>query len=406
MTLMATPLPGLMQDLLSTVKIGWRAERGRLNLGPSDSLAQRELVSDVRCMPGQRVYRLGREEVARDLRALARRLFEAPFASFAASSAIQANQAVLRTLLQPGDRVLCLPDAELETTLDTLYVSATTPRLVRQRAVRLANGLVDYPALIDQVLADPPRCIVAGYSSYTRHHDYRALRALADRVGAVLVIDISRVAGLIAAGLHPSPLAWADVLTGATHKSLQGPRGGFFMTRDEALFRRFQTVFEQRFGTVMPQRVQLGLLRCLQQARSPLQIAQQQLALDNARAMAEVFNNQKLHVLSGGTDIQAVVLDSAALGLTGRQANVALGRLGISLERRSDLETTSLMLCTLPVSARGMGPQACAHLASAIGSTLQQRHDLKTVTLAIASVDRLCADHPPLLSAMDHLLLQ
>lgn len=406
MSLMATPLHGFMQELLCTVKIGWRAERGRLNLGPSDSLAQRELFSDVHCMPGQRVYRLGPEETTRELRALARHLFEAPFASFAPCSGAQANQAVFRALLQPGDRVLCLPDAELESTLDTLYVSATTPRLVRQRAVFQGNGLVDYQTLVDQVLAAPPRCIVAGYSNHTRMHDYRALRHLADRVGALLIIDISRIAGLVAAGLHPNPLGWADVLTGATHKSLQGPRGGFFMTRDEALFGRLQAVFEQRRGVSMPQRVRLGLLRCLQQARSPLQVARQQMALDNARAMAEVFNKQMLQVFSGGTDTQTVMLELTPLGLTNRQAQVALGRLGITLERRLDLHNTHLVLNTLPASMRGLDPQACARLASAIGTTLQQPNDLKTVSLAIASVDRLCADHPPLLSAMDHILLQ
>lgn len=407
MSSMAAPLQGLMQQLLSSVKFGWRADRDRLNLSSTDSLAQCRVVNDVHCAPGLQVQRLGPEQIARGLQSAAQRLFAANFASFDACNGAQANQAVFKALLSPGDSVLCLPDPELEMALDTVYVSASTPRLVLYRAGCHANGLIDYEGLLCQALREQPRCVVAGYSAYTRPYDYRALRAIADQVGAVLIIDTSRIAGLIAAGVHPSPLHWADVITGATHKSLQGPRGGFFMTKEAALFQRIRQALSRSYPVRMPHRVQLALLHWLQQAHAPLQVARHQLALSNARVMTRVFQARGLQVLFGGSDTQMLMLDLTSTGVTNRQASVALGRLGLQLERRCETTCPDLLvLSTLSLSVRGMDAQACERLAITISTILEQPNDLKTMALALDCVDRLCTDYPPLGNPLDFLLFQ
>lgn len=408
MTLMTMPLQGLVQQMLSSVKVGWGADRGRINMTASDALAQRWPAYEVHCAAqgedaGHRAPRIGLKEADRQLQALAQRLFGTHLASFNAHNAQQANRAVFKALLQPGEPVTCLADPELEMLLDTLYVAAATLRLQRTAAPCHGNGMIDYERLASEVMATRPRCIVAGYAAYTRHLDYQVLRKIADSVGASLVIDISRVAGLIAAGLLANPLPYADVVTGATHKSLQGPRGGFFMVHEPALYDRLCESLRSLGHLGIPHRLKLALITCLRQADAPLQVARQQLSMANARAMARTFSDLGLQVQCGGTDVQAVALALEPLAMTYQHAVAALARLGISVESR---ESPHLLINTFPVSARGMDAQACQHLATALGTCLLHRNELKTVALGIGTIDRLCIDHPPLATAMDYLNLQ
>ncbi|MDD2002030.1 beta-eliminating lyase-related protein [Pseudomonas putida] len=408
MTLMTVPLQGLIQQMLSSVKVGWGADRGRINLTASDALTQRWSVSEVHCATqmtdiGRRAVRIGFKEADRHLLELAQRLFGTGLASFNAHNGQQANRAVFKALLQPGEPVTCLADPELEGVLDTLYVAATTARLQRTAAPCHSNGLIDYERLASEVATTRPRCIVAGYTAYTRHLDYQVLRKIADSVGASLVIDVSRVVGLIAAGLLANPLPYADVITGATHKSLQGPRGGFFMTREPALYQKFCESLHGLGHLSIPHRLKLALINSLRQADAPLQVARQQLSMTNARAMARAFSDLGLRVHCAGTDVQTVALDLRPLAMTHQQAAATLARLGVSVERR---ESTHLLINTFPVSARGMDAQACHTLATALGSCLLRHNELKTVAQGIGTIDRLCTDHPPLATAMDHLNLQ
>lgn len=408
MSVLVAPLQSLVQDLLSSVKIGWGADRGRVNLTASDPLMERCSTREVHLFrsdenKGQRAYRIGAKDAEGVLRWQAEQIFSTPYSRFTAHSGHQANKAVLKALLEPGDPVICLPDPELENALDTLYVSAYTPRLRRYSAVCHANHVVDYDALAQQIDQIRPRCLVAGYTSYTRHLDYRALRQLADSVGARLVVDISRVAGLVAAELIPNPIEYADVVTGASHKSLQGPRGGFFMSRDAGLFNRISTSLAAIGHGSVPHRLLLTMINCLNQAKSPLQIARHQLSLRNARVMASTFEELGLDVVCGGTDVHSIALNLRPLNLSVQQAAAALARLGITIERG---EAPHLVISTFPISARGFDTPACQQLAWAIGTTLKHRNDLKTVARGIAAIDSLCAKHPPLVTALDYLNLQ
>lgn len=409
MSAMFAPLQELANELLSSIKVGWRADRGRINLTASDELANRCVINDVQCLEldgVRKVHRLGGREAEHSLAAQAQRLFGTNLVSFHARSGYQANQAVFKSILQPGDCVLCVPDPELEMTLDTLYVSAITPRITRIAAPCLSNQLLDYEALAKQVLTLKPKCLVAGHTVYSRHIDYRTLRSLADSVGALLIVDVSRTAGLIAAGLHPNPLDHAHVITGATHKSLQGPRGGFIMARDGQVFQSITLQLNRIGVSKVPYRIQLALNQCLAMADSPEQKARQQLSLNNARVMADFFKSVGIGVFAGGTDIQSISIDLATLGLSARHAAIALGRLGITVETRGDKpDDTTLVLSTYPVSARGMDTSACKRLAEAIAATLIERTNLKAMSLAIRVIDDLCTDHPPLATPLDYIQL-
>lgn len=409
MSAMFAPLQELANELLSSIKVGWRADRGRINLTASDELVNRCVINDVQCFESEgvrRVHRLGGREAEQSLATQAQRLFGTNLVSFQARSSYQANQAVFKSILQPGDCVLCMPDPELELTLDTLYVSAVTPRLSRVSAPCLPNQLLDYEALAEQIANLRPKCVAAGHATYSRHIDFKTLRSLADSVGALLVVDISHTAGLIAAGLHPNPLDHAHIVTGATHKSLQGPRGGFVAAQDTRLFQLVTSQLTNLGASRIPFRLQLALNQCLTKAASPDQKARHQSSLDNARAMATYFKSVGIGVITGGTDTQSIALDLETLCLSARHAAIALGRLGITVETRGDKrDDSTLVLNTFPVSARGMDSLACTRLAEAITATLIERTNLKTISLAIKVIDDLCADYPPLATPLDYVQL-
>jgi glycine hydroxymethyltransferase len=323
--------------------------------------------------PGKRYY--GGCEYVDEVEVLAieraKALFGADFANVQAHSGSQANAAVYLALLSAGDVVLgmSLADGGHLTHGASVNFSGKLYHAV-QYGLDPATGEVDY----DQVaaLADQhrPKMIMAGFSAYSRRMDWQRFRNIADSVGAYFVVDMAHVAGLVAAGLYPNPVAIADVTTSTTHKTLRGPRGGLILARKNA-------EIEKKLNSALFPGTQGGPLMhviaakaiCFKEAMEPSFKDYQRQVVVNARTMATEFQSRGYKVVSGGTDNHLFLLDLIDKNITGKDADAALGRANITVNKnavpndtRSPFVTSGLRIGTPAVTTRGFKEAECKTL--------------------------------------------
>ncbi|ARU00420.1 serine hydroxymethyltransferase [Yoonia vestfoldensis] len=290
-------------------------------------------------------------------------LFGAGFANVQPHSGAQANQAVFLALLKPGDRIMGLNLAHGGHLTHGSPVTMSGKWFdVVSYEVSKDDLLIDMDNVRKVALETKPKLIVAGASAYPRHMDFAAFRAIADEVGAYLMVDMAHYAGLIAAGEYPDPVPHAHVVTSTTHKTLRGPRGGIILTNDEALAKKFNSaVFPGNQGgplmhVIAAKAVAFG---------EALQPSFKQYAKDviaNARALSEVLVAGGLGVVSGGTDCHMVLVDLRPKGVTGKAAEIALERAGLTCNKNAipfDPEkpfvTSGVRLGTSAGTTRGFG---------------------------------------------------
>lgn len=292
-----------------------------------------------------------------------RELFGASFANVQPHSGAQANQAVFLALLQPGDRIMGLDLAHGGHLTHGSPVTMSGKWFdVVSYEVSKDNLLIDMDNVRKVALETKPKLIVAGASAYPRKMDFEAFRAIADEVGAYLMVDMAHYAGLIAAGEYPDPVPHAHVVTSTTHKTLRGPRGGIILTNDEALAKKFNSaVFPGNQGgplmhVIAAKAVAFG---------EALEPSFKQYAKDviaNARALSEVLVAGGLGVVSGGTDCHMVLVDLRPKEVTGKAAEIALERAGLTCNKNAipfDPEkpfvTSGVRLGTSAGTTRGFG---------------------------------------------------
>jgi len=294
----------------------------------------------------------------------AKKLFEADWANVQPHSGSQANAAVYLALLEPGDTILGMSLAHGGHLTHGAKVNFSGKLY---RAVQYGiddQGLIDYGEVERLAAECRPRMIVAGFSAYSRHLDFPRLRAIADAVDALLFVDMAHVAGLVAAGLYPSPLPYADVVTTTTHKTLRGPRGGLILGRHT----KVRPDIEKKIASMVFPGAQGGPLMhviaakavALQEALEPAFRAYQQQVIANARAMAEVFIERGYDIVSGGTDNHLFLVSLISKGLTGKAADAALGRAHITVNKnavpndpQSPFVTSGIRIGTPAVTTRG-----------------------------------------------------
>ncbi|SBU97342.1 glycine hydroxymethyltransferase [Streptomyces sp. Ncost-T6T-1] len=352
--------------------------------------------------------------------ARAKQLFGAEYANVQPHSCSSANLAVLAALLPPGGTLLGL---ELDSGGHLTHGSPASVTGRHYHAVHYGlndSGRIDFDQVEELAAEHRPRVLIAGASAYPRTLDFPRFRQIADSVGAYLLADISHIAGLVAAGEHPSPINVAHVTTMSTYKQLGGPRGGLILSGQEhrtpgpdgatPLYRLLQrAVFPQTQGTPSP-----GLIaakaRALALASGLDFLRTAQLIVDNARRLAAELEELGHRVLTGGTDNHMVLLDVRHHGLTGVVAERALERCGILANRnripgdtKPPLVTSGLRLGTNILAQRGMGPEEmreCARLLHAVLTATtavdntEYRIDPRTVTELRAEVEGLCARYP------------
>jgi glycine hydroxymethyltransferase len=264
----------------------------------------------------------------------AKRLFGCAFANVQPHAGAQANQAVLLALLSPGDTILGLSLAAgghlthgASPNLSGKWFRAVT------YGVRAEDGRIDFDEVDRQAEAHKPRLIIAGGSAYPRSIDFARFRAIADRCGAYLMVDMAHFAGLVAGGAHPSPLPYAHVVTTTTHKTLRGPRGGMILCNDPEIGRKIDSaVFPGLQGGPLMHAVAAKAV-ALGEALHPSFKQYARAVVDNAQTLAATLVENGLAIVSGGTDTHLMLVDLRPLGLTGRDAEQALERAGITCNK-------------------------------------------------------------------------
>jgi glycine hydroxymethyltransferase len=323
--------------------------------------------------PGKRYYG-GCEyvdEVERIAIERAKELFGAAYANVQPHSGSQANAAVYLALLKPGDTILGMSlDAGGHLTHGAKPNFSGKTYNAIQYGIDTETGLVDYDAVRALAVEHQPKMIVAGFSAYSRVLDWAKFREIADEVGAWLVVDMAHVSGLVAAGVYPSPVPHAHVVTSTTHKTLAGPRSGIILACDDAdLHKKLNSaVFPGSQGGPLMHVIAAKAV-CFREAMEPGFRAYQEQVVANARTMAATFVERGYDVVSGGTDDHLFLLDLIEAGITGKDADAALGRANITVNKnavpndpRSPFVTSGLRIGSPAATRRGFGEAECREL--------------------------------------------
>ena len=331
----------------------------------------------------------------------AKQLFGAGMANVQPHSGAQANQTVFFAALKPGDTILgmSLPHGGHLTHGSPVNQSGKWFRVVSY-GLDPESELIDYDAAEKLAHEHKPRLIIAGASAYSRVIDWKRFKAIADAVGAKLMVDMAHYAGLIAAGVYPSPVPHADYVTTTTHKTLRGPRGGLVLA-DEAHEKSINAaVFPGLQGgplmhVIAAKAVALG------EALQPEFKAYQRQVIDNARVLATVLRDRGLRIVSGGTDSHMFLVDLRAKKLTGKDAEAALARAHITVNKNAipnDPEkpfvTSGIRLGSPAVTTRGFSEIECEELGHLIADVLDKPHDDPTAARAKAGIAVLTGRYP------------
>ena len=355
--------------------------------------------------PGKRYYG-GCEnvDVVEELAiARAKELFQADFANVQPHSGSQANVAAYMAMLQPGDMLLgmSLADGGHLTHGATVSFSGRIYKSV-QYGLKGDTGEIDYDQVNDLAQAHKPKLIVAGFSAYSRVIDWQKFREIADSIGAYLLVDMAHVSGLIAAGVYPSPVNIADVTTTTTHKTLRGPRGGLILARANPELEKklnFAVFPESQGGPLM--HVIAAKAVCLKEAMSEGFVSYQKQTVENAREMAKVFINRGFDVVSNGTDDHLFLLSLIKQGITGKDADAALGRANITVNKNAvpndpnpPFVTSGLRIGSPAITTRGFKQKEVNHLTSWMCDILDDINSEDKIAEVKTKVIELCSRFP------------
>ncbi|BBG05110.1 MULTISPECIES: serine hydroxymethyltransferase [Pseudonocardia] len=336
----------------------------------------------------------------------ARELFGAEYANVQPHSGAQANAATMAALLQPGDGILGLDLAHGGHLTHGMKLNFSG-RLYRVSAyhVDATTGLVDMAEVERVARAEQPKMIIAGWSAYPRELDFAEFRRIADEVGALLMVDMAHFAGLVAAGEHPSPVPWADVVTTTTHKTLGGPRGGLILARAEHAKKLSSAVFPGQQGGPL-EHVIAAKAVALRIAATEEFAERQRRTVQGARLLAERLVAQDcadagIRVLTGGTDVHLVLVDLVNSELDGRAAEDRLHDVGITVNRnavpfdpRPPMITSGLRIGTPALATRGFDADDFREVADIVAEALAPAFDAARATVLRERVAALVARRP------------
>jgi len=392
------------------------AERARqeaqLELIASENHASREVMSAMGTVltnkyaegyPGRRYYG-GCEhvDVVEDLaRERAKQLFGASHVNVQPHSGTQANIAALMALLQPRDRILAM-------SLDHGgHLSHGHPKNfsglfyeIHSYGVEPGSERIDMQRVREQALAARPKLLLAGASAYSRTLDFPAFAAIAREVGAVLMVDMAHIAGLVAAGVHPTPVGHAQVVTLTTHKTLRSPRGGLILCGAEEIKAINSAVFPGGQGGPLMHVIAAKAI-ALREAQAPSFAAYQRQVVENAQELARALESRGLRIVSGGTDNHLMLVDVGSIGLSGRQAEDLLHAVDLTCnknlipyDKRPPMEASGIRLGTPAITTRGLKRADMGLLASWIADVLRAPGDSGLRARVRGEVGELARAHP------------
>src|SRR5579884_2926155 len=386
---MALPLAQVDPEIAEQIRLETERQNSRLELIASENFTSEAVLEAAGSVftnkyaegyPGRRYYggcehADAVETLARDR---ARELFSAEYANVQPHSGSQANQAAYAAVLQPGDTILGMNLAHGGhlTHGHPLNFSGKTYKVVPY-GVRREDERIDYDELARLADEHKPKMIIAGASAYPRIIDFKRFREIADAAGAIFLVDMAHFSGLVAAGVYPNPCDYADIVTSTTHKTLRGPRSGLILSRAQYAAAIDKVVFPGIQGGPLVHVIAAKAV-CLLEAMQPGFIDYQRRVVANAQALAESLQNSGVRIVSGGTDTHLLLADVFARGVRGREAETALDRAFITVNKNAipfdvnpPLNPSGVRLGSPAVTTRGFGAKEMRQVGALIADVLE-----------------------------------
>jgi glycine hydroxymethyltransferase len=401
-------------EILNIIELETKRQESTLELIASENVASRAVMEAQGTVltnkyaegyPGRRYYG-GCEYVdmvENVTIARARELFAADFANVQPHSGSQANTAVYFALLKPGDTILGMDLAHGGhlTHGSKINISGKYFNFVFY-GVDKETGLINYDKLYATALEHKPRMIVAGASAYPRAIDFARFKEIAEQVGAYLMVDMAHIAGLVAAGLHMSPVPYADVVTTTTHKTLRGPRGGLILSRDSEKYAApiNRAVFPGIQGGPLMHVIAAKAV-ALKEALEPGFKTYQQNVVNNARALGAALIERGFELVAGGTDTHLVLVDLRSKNITGAEAQTLFDRVGVTINKNAipfdpqpPNTASGIRIGTPAVTTRGLTAAEMPLIAEIMDFAIAHRHDDARLEQARERVAQLCRKYP------------
>ena len=331
----------------------------------------------------------------------AKELFGAEYANVQPHSGAQANMSVYFAMLKPGDTVMGmnLSHGGHLTHGSPVNISGKYYNFVSY-GVEKDTGRINYEKVFGLAFEHKPKMIVAGASAYPRIIDFVQLKEVAEEVGAMLMVDMAHIAGLVAVGLHPSPVPYSDFVTTTTHKTLRGPRGGMILCKEQYAAAIDKSVFPGIQGGPLMHVIAAKAVS-LKEALTPEFAEYQKQVVKNAQALAASLMKRGFDIVSGGTDNHLMLVDLRKKDITGKEAEAILDKVGVTVNKnaipfdpQSPLVTSGIRIGTPAVTSRGMKEQAMEKVAEIIEFAISNRNDDTSLAKARNMVQDLCNEHP------------
>ena len=409
---MARPLAEVDPEVARAIRNEVERQNGQLELIASENFTSEAVLEATASVftnkyaegyPGKRYYG-GCEftDIVENLaRERAKQLFKAEHVNVQPHSGSQANQAAYAAVLQPGDTILGLNLAHGGhlTHGHHLNFSGKTYKIVPY-GVRREDERIDYDELERLACEHKPKMIIAGGSAYPRIIDFPRFRKIADAVGAIFLVDMAHFSGLVAAGVHPNPCEYADIVTSTTHKTLRGPRSGFILARAQYAAAIDKTVFPGIQGGPLVH-VLAAKAVCFLEAMQPEFVEYQKRVVANARAMAAGLTEAGFRIVSGGTDTHLMLVDVFSKGIRGKEAEAALDRARITVNKNAipfdvnpPMNPSGIRLGSPAVTTRGFGEDEMREVAALIAEVLNNIQSEETVAAVRRRVGALTERFP------------
>ena len=307
------------------------------------------------------------------------KLFDCKYANVQPHSGSSANMAVYKALLNYGDKVMGmnLSHGGHLTHGHPINFSGLEYEIISYD-VDPETEEINYDKLEKLALENKPKMIIAGASAYSRIIDFKRFREIADKVGAYLMVDMAHIAGLVATGLHPSPIPYADVVTSTTHKTLRGPRGGIILTNNEEIIKKINKIIFPGIQGGPLMHVIAAKAQCFYEALQPSFKTYQEQVLKNIKALSNVLLNNGLRIVSGGTDNHLILVDVTSLNMTGKEAeslldevNITVNKNTIPFDKESPFKTSGIRLGSPAMTTRGLKEEDFIEIGNIIVDTLK-----------------------------------
>lgn len=409
-----TPLKYADREIFGAIKREYKRELSVLELIASENIVSRAVMEAQGSIftnkyaegyPAKRYYGGCAEADVIENLAIdrAKKLFKAPFINVQPHSGSQANMGVYMSILQTGDTCLGLSlDAGGHLTHGKKVNFSGKIYNFEHYGVSRETMQIDYNEVRDLALKHRPKIIVTGGSAYPRFIDFAKFREIADEVGAYLLVDMAHIAGLVAAGLHPNPVEYAHFVTGTTHKTLRGPRGGYIISTNEELAKKIdKTIFPGIQGGPLMHVIAAKAV-CFKEALDKKFIDYQKQVLNNAKTMANEFISKNYNIISGGTDTHLILVDvKSSKGITGQiaetvldKAHITINKNGIPYDSESSMVTSGMRLGTPAITTRGLKEKDIIELVNYMDEALTNYDNEKIINSVAKKVDSLCKKYP------------